>query len=201
MNMNTNDIRICFIGDSYVQGAGDDDCLGWAGRLCVNARRGGHNLTGYNLGVRRETSADIARRWLGECAARLPATTENYVVFSFGLNDVTIENNAPRVAEAETLANLRAMLVAAKSRYRTLVVGPVAVPDAERNVPLLRLSDGMAEVAAGLGIPYLALFPHFVNDALWMEEVRGNDGAHPRAAGYAKIAALIEAWPQWWFRT
>jgi len=195
------DTRICFVGDSYVQGTGDDDCLGWAGRLCVNARHAGHDLTGYNLGVRRETSADIARRWLAECAPRLPATTENYVVFSFGLNDVTLENGAPRVVEAETLANLYAMLAASASRYRTLVIGPVAVPDVERNASLLRLSDGMAEVAAGLGIPYLALFPHFVNDAQWLDEVRQNDGAHPRAAGYAKIAALIEAWPQWWFRT
>ena len=123
------------------------------------------------------------------------------MVFSFGLNDVTIENGARRVAEAETLANLRAMLVAAKARYRTLVIGPVAVPDAERNTPLLRLSDGMAEVAADLGIPYLPLFPHFVNDAQWLDEVRLNDGAHPRAAGYARIAELIAAWPQWWFRT
>ena len=201
MNMNASDIRICFVGDSYVQGAGDDDCLGWAGRLCVNARRAGHNLTGYNLGVRRETSADIAQRWRGECAARLPAATENYVVFSFGLNDVTFENGARRVAESETLANLRAMLIAAKQSYRTLVVGPVAVPDGERNAPLLRLSDGMAGVAAELDIPYLALFPHFVNDAQWLDEVRQNDGAHPRAAGYAKIASLVEAWPQWWFRT
>ena len=196
-----NDIRICFIGDSYVQGTGDDDCLGWSGRLCVNARRAGHNLTGYNLGVRRETSTDIARRWLGECTARLPATTENHVVFSFGLNDVTLENGAPRVTESEALANLRAMLAAAKPRYRTLVIGPVAVPDVERNAALLRLSDGMAEVAASLGISYLALFPHFVNDAQWLDEVHQNDGAHPRASGYAKIAALIEAWPQWWFRT
>lgn len=194
------DIRICFVGDSYVQGAGDDDCLGWTGRLCVNARRAGHNLTGYNLGVRRETSADIARRWLAECMPRLPAATENYVVFSFGLNDVTVENGMPRVAEAETLANLRAMLITAKARYRTLVIGPVALPDVERNAPLLRLSGGMAEVALGLGVPYLALFPHFVDDTQWMEEVRGNDGAHPRGTGYAKIAALIEAWPQWWFR-
>jgi acyl-CoA thioesterase-1 len=60
--MNAPDIRICFIGDSYVHGTGDDDCLGWAGRLCAAARRAGHNVTYYNLGVRRETSADIACR-------------------------------------------------------------------------------------------------------------------------------------------
>ena len=194
------DIRICFVGDSYVQGTGDPQCLGWVGRLCVNARNAGHNLTGYNLGVRRETSADIVRRWLVECTPRLAATTENYVVFSFGLNDVTFENGVPRVAKTETLANLRAMLDTAKPRYRALVIGPAAVPDLERNAPLLQLSDGMAEVAKKLDIPYLALFPNFVDDAQWMEEVRNNDGAHPRGAGYAKIAALVEAWPQWWFR-
>lgn len=194
------DIRICFIGDSYVQGVGDPEYLGWSGRLCVNARRAGHNVTGYNLGVRRETSADIARRWLAECTPRLPATTENHVVFSFGLNDVTIENGARRVPEEETLTNLYTMLVAAKARYHTLVIGPVAVPDMEHNTSLLRLSDGMAKVAEDLDIPFLTLISHFIDDVQWMKEIRENDGAHPRSMGYEKMAALIEAWPQWWFR-
>ncbi len=199
MNMNTNDIRICFIGDSYVQGTGDPDCLGWAGRLCVNARQAGHNLTSYNLGVRRETSADVARRWLNECAPRLPVTTENYVVFSFGANDVTIENGASRVSESAALANLHAMLAAATARYRTLVIGPPAVPDDEMNMRLMRLSERMGEVAALSGVPYLALFPLVVNDAQWLDELRANDGAHPRAAGYARIAAFVENWQAWWF--
>lgn len=195
-----NDFRICFIGDSYVQGVGDSECLGWAGRLCVSARRAGHNVTGYNLGVRRETSADIARRWAAECAPRLPANTVNHVVFSFGLNDVTIENGARRILEENSLSNLRTILTAATSRYRTLVIGPVAVPEAERNASLLRLSDGMAKVAAELGVPYLPLIAQFIDDEPWKKQISENDGAHPQAAGYAKIAALIETWPQWWFR-
>lgn len=198
---NMNDFRICFIGDSYVQGVGDSECLGWAGRLCVNARRAGHNVTGYNLGVRRETSADIARRWVAECTPRLPANTENHLVFSFGLNDVTIENGARRISEEDTLTNLRTILTAAKPRYRTLVIGPVAVPEAERNTSLLRLSNGLAKVAAELEVSYLPLIAHFIEDEQWKKDIRENDGAHPQAAGYAKIAALIEAWPQWWFRT
>ena len=197
--MNTTDIRICFVGDSYVQGTGDPDCLGWAGRLCVNARRAGYNVTGYNLGVRRETSRDIAHRWLSECERRLPATAENYVVFSFGANDVVIENGAPRVPENETLANLRAMLDVATARYRTLVIGPPAVPDDGTNARLGQLSERMGEVSAQMELPYLALFPLVVNDAQWMDEVRANDGAHPRAAGYARIAAFIETWQGWWF--
>lgn len=198
--MITNDIRICFIGDSYVQGTGDPDCLGWAGRLCVAARGAGHNLTYYNLGVRRETSADIARRWLAECECRLPATTTNYVVFSFGVNDVTLENGAARVTEAETLSNLRAILEAASARYPAIFIGPPAVPDAERNARLAPLSERMLGLAAMAGVPAVALFPHLVNDRPWLDEVQNNDGAHPRAAGYARIAALIEASPAWWFR-
>ena len=33
----TQDIRICFIGDSLVNGTGDEAALGWAGRLCACA--------------------------------------------------------------------------------------------------------------------------------------------------------------------
>jgi acyl-CoA thioesterase-1 len=198
--MNANDIRICFIGDSYVQGTGDDECLGWAGRLCASARRAGHNVTGYNLGVRRETSRDISQRWLSECECRLPATTENCVVFSFGVNDVTLENGAARVTEEETLRNLHTILDAATARYRTIFIGPPAVPDAERNARLAQLSDRMLDLAAMAEAPSVALFPHLVNDQQWLDEVQNNDGAHPRAAGYARIAALIEASPAWWFK-
>jgi len=197
--MNSSDIRICFIGDSYVQGTGDDECLGWVGRLCASARHTGHNITAYNLGVRRETSADIARRWQAECEPRLLPTTENHVVFSFGANDVVIENGAPRVTEHETLANLRAILEATKARYRTLLVGPPAAYDDAHNARLGQLSERMGDVAAQMGVPYLALFPLVVNDAQWMEEVRSNDGVHPRARGYARLARIIDASGDWWF--
>ena len=33
--------RICFFGDSFVNGTGDDDALGWVGRLCAAERRAG----------------------------------------------------------------------------------------------------------------------------------------------------------------
>ena len=80
-------MRICFIGDSFVAGAGDDDCLGWPGRLCAAARQAGHDLTLYNLGIRRDTSADIAARWEAEARARLPAEHDGRLVFLFGVND------------------------------------------------------------------------------------------------------------------
>ena len=65
-------MRICAIGDSFVNGTGDPDCLGWIGRLVSRKKQLHPDLTLYNLGVRRETSGDIRRRWAGEVAARLP---------------------------------------------------------------------------------------------------------------------------------
>lgn len=197
--MDASDIRICFIGDSYVQGTGDDECLGWAGRLCVSARRAGHNLTHYNLGVRRETSTDIARRWQAECDPRLLPTTENYVVFSFGANDVAQVDGVQRVAEDKTLANLRTLLDTAKTRYHTLVVGPPPDADDAHNARLARLSERMHDMTVRLGVPYVATLPALLDDRLWHDEVRGNDGAHPRAAGYARLAQIVAASGAWWF--
>ena len=65
-------MRICFVGDSFVNGTGDPDCLGWAGRVCAAAQHDGHDITYYNLGVRRETTADIRDRWEREVSCRLP---------------------------------------------------------------------------------------------------------------------------------
>src|SRR5689334_860809 len=80
-------MRICFFGDSFVNGTGDDDALGWVGRVVADARRAGCDLTAYNLGIRRNTSADVAARWEGEARLRLPADCDGRLVFSFGAND------------------------------------------------------------------------------------------------------------------
>lgn len=199
MKMNTNDIRICFIGDSYVQGTGDPECLGWAGRLCVQARHTGHNVTGYNLGVRRETSTDIARRWQAECEPRLLPSTENYVIFSFGANDVSLVDGQQHVGEDDTIANLHVMLDNARTRYRTLMVGPPPTDDADHNARLARLSERMRDVAGRLDVPYVATLPALIDDRTWLDEVRDNDGAHPRAAGYARLARIVATSGAWWF--
>jgi acyl-CoA thioesterase-1 len=80
-------IRICFFGDSIVNGTGDDACLGWVGRVCSAARRDGIDLTCCNLGIRRDTSADVLIRWHAEARARLPDEYDGGLVFSFGGND------------------------------------------------------------------------------------------------------------------
>lgn len=197
--MNNDDLRICFVGDSYVNGTCDPQYLGWTGRLAVAARRKGYNLTYYNLGVRRETSADIAKRWRQEVQARLPGTCTPFVVFALGANDTTFEHGQPRVAEATSVENVRTMLQTAKQHYAVVMIGPPPMADAEQNGRTRRLSSLFAEVAKSEEVPFLPVFDALVADDDWMREVTNGDGAHPGAAGYTRVAALVDAWPEWWF--
>ena len=64
-------LTVAFVGDSFVAGVGDLDGLGWTGRLIASSRRPGLDLTGYPLGVRRQTSVDVAARWEAEVPARV----------------------------------------------------------------------------------------------------------------------------------
>src|SRR5262245_46811519 len=79
-------MRICFIGDSLVAGTGDPEYLGWAGRISAAARRRGHDVTCYNLGIRGNTSAQILARWRSEAEARFVEGQDCRLIFSFGVN-------------------------------------------------------------------------------------------------------------------
>jgi lysophospholipase L1-like esterase len=195
------DLRICFVGDSFVNGTGDPACLGWAGRICATAWQQGHEITYYNLGIRRQTSRDIVQRWQAEVTARLPEGSDGRIVFSFGVNDTTIENGKERVALDESIENARTILQSAKSFFPTIMVGPPPILEEEYNLRIARLSQQFVLVCATLEIPYLEIFTPLRHTREWQEEIASNDGAHPRAAGYTELARLVQDWSAWqaWF--
>ena len=195
----TQDIRICFIGDSLVNGTGDEAALGWAGRLSTMANASDRPVTYYNLGIRRNTSKDILLRWESECTLRLPDFCDGRIVLSCGVNDTVIENGKMRVNFAESCANVRAILHGAK-QYTVLMVGPPPVIDDEQNERIESLSLAFAREAKALGVPYIDLFSLLCADETYKREVERNDGAHPRSEGYSKMARIIGSSPNWWFR-
>ncbi|MFV2057964.1 MAG: GDSL-type esterase/lipase family protein [Thiohalomonadales bacterium] len=193
------DIRICFIGDSFVNGVGDSHYRGWVGRLCQLSTTPTREITAYNLGIRRDTSVDIARRWQTECIARLPTDSDARVVFSFGVNDTVIESNLPRVANSRSISVARRILSAAAQNYPVLMIGPPPVDDDEQNLRIQALDAAYADLCQAQQWDYLSIFEPLQAEPIWREEVSNNDGSHPRAAGYALLAEMIYEWPAWWF--
>lgn len=198
------EVRICFVGDSFVNSTGDAECLGWTGRVCANANKRGYDITYYNLGIRRDTSTDIANRWLQEVLLRLPKEYDGRVVFSFGLNDTTLENGKTRVDSADSIKNTREILSEAQKLYPVLMVGPAPSAeqeDRQRRNRNIDLSKQFALICNELHIPYLDVFTILEKSNIWIHEARTNDGVHPRAGGYAEFAQIVENWDAWlnWF--
>ena len=195
-------IRACAVGDSFVAGAGDPECLGWIGRLMAEARAEGRDITLYNLGIRRDTSADVAVRWQTETARRLPGDYPARLVFGFGVNDCMVENGQRRLPERATLKNAALILQHAAARAPTLMVGPPPITDAPTNARILELDVELDRLCRRLRQPYVPVFGALVEDRVWMRQVAEGDGAHPAAGGYARLAKLVAAHPAWaaWLR-
>ncbi|WP_406268207.1 GDSL-type esterase/lipase family protein [Nocardia sp. NBC_00881] len=195
----SGDLRVCFVGDSFVAGVGDPRCLGWAGRLAAMSHAEGVPLTAYNLGVRRQTSAEILARWHAECAPRLPEGVDARVVLSFGVNDATHENGRPRTTPEESVANLAKLLErAAEHGWPVLMVAPPPIDDAEHNVRTAALDERFARTCATAQVPYVRIHQQLRANQVWAGEVRAGDGAHPGAAGYEEMTALIAPlWREW----
>jgi len=190
-------MRICFIGDSFVSGAYDAECLGWAGRISANARKRGHDVSPYNLGIRGETSLQIAARWRAEAEIRQSPQQEGRLVFEFGVNDAREVNGKRQLEAGQSLAAAREMLGAAARWKPTLMVGPPPGGDEARNARVEALSEQLGKLCAELKMAYFDSYAPLMASSIWMPSVKSVDGTHPSAAGYAEWARLIEEWPAW----
>jgi acyl-CoA thioesterase I len=193
------DLRICFVGDSFVAGTGDETALGWVGRVTATAWHRGAGFTAYNLGVRRDTSADLRRRAESEVLARLlGAGTAKAVVFSFGGNDCTHEDEMPRVPPEVTEENAAALLGWAAARWPVLMVGPPPLlHDAGHDARVAVLSARLAALCDDMDLPFLDVHAPLAAGNAWRHGVARGDGVHPDSGGYAALAALVDGWAPW----
>jgi lysophospholipase L1-like esterase len=155
-------------------------------------------VTLYNLGIRRETSADIAARWRAEAAPRIVEHEPMRLVFSFGCNDCHLEGGAVRVPTAKSLLHARAMLTEGAKLCPVLLVGPPPVAGADVAIRAEELNEHLKVLCARLQAPFIDVFRPLAADGLWTREAAEWDGAHPGAAGYQRLADLVAAHPAWW---
>jgi acyl-CoA thioesterase-1 len=188
------DRRLLFFGDSLVAGVGDPIGGGWVGRVVAASFGVGLPLTGYNLGVRRETSEQGAARWRTEALPRLLPDIDGRIVASFGANDTTIEHGRLRVAPERSCAALARILGSATALgVASPVIGPAPVDDPQQHERIQALSASFSEVCANAGVRFIGIVEHLLATRIWMTQVMAGDGAHPGAEGYDALAEVILA--------
>jgi len=192
-------MKICFFGDSFTKGIGDDTGLGWVGRVCDVARSEGNVIQDYNFGVQGDTSADIIERWQEEAEQSLPDGQAGAVVFAFGTNDCAKgDDRRARLPQDERLRNVKAILTIATQKWPTLLIGPLPIADdAVANKRIADMSRHMGVLAKVRKVPYLDVFSTIQESDIWKNEALANDGAHPNSGGYTLVANLVSAWPAW----
>jgi len=184
--------RVLFFGDSLVAGVGDPTGLGWVGRIVAASFAAGTSLTAYNLGVRRDTSEQVAARWRSEALPRLAGSTDSRIVLSFGANDTAMEDGRLRVTPDQSTRALTTMLTEINDLgLSAFVVGPAPVDDAEHNARLRDLSGASGATCRQFGVSFVSVLGLLASSGVWRDEVSEGDGAHPGAAGYQLLANLI----------
>jgi lysophospholipase L1-like esterase len=149
-------------------------------------------VTAYNLGVRGETSVQVAARWRSEIEPRLVVGADTRVVLSFGINDTTVDEGHARVTadrSRETLA--RVLDEATTIGLPVLLVGPAPIDDPDQNRRICELSASFAEVCAVRATPFIDVFESLLASEVWMAQVGVGDGAHPSREGYDLLARLV----------
>jgi len=189
-----NDRCVLFFGDSFVAGAGDDQGLGWPTRLTAAAWAAELPLTAYNLGVRGESTREVARRFRAETDPRLIPGADNRVVLAVGANDVSLdENGEQELATEESVGLMSEMLDWCRARGITAMLlgpGPAGIPDHDARARALgERFEGLCDER---GLRFVAILDELLASDAWIASRSRRDGIHPAAEGYATLADLLE---------
>ena len=201
--------RICFFGDSITLGANDSEKLGWPGRLTRGLLREDKSVATYNLGINGDTSEHIRNRWRKEFEAR-SRNEIGLLVFAFGFNDAAgLNGNNVQVPLEDSIDNAEQIIREAKKISSLLWIGPTPLDEAVNpmvtahaswqmyNQTLARYDQAYAELADSLQVPYLQLFPEFLQSGRYLKALNAGDRVHPGDDGYQMIAESVAAWEPW----
>ncbi|NJM64826.1 MAG: G-D-S-L family lipolytic protein [Acaryochloris sp. RU_4_1] len=203
-------LKLVVLGDSLVYGYGDPEGGGWVDRL--RRQWMSPEITGpilYNLGVRGDTVAQVARRLESEFRYRgeLRHQVPNCIILSVGVNDsARLGHRGGRNFTPFSVfqAQVAELLDRAVQLCPVLFVGMVPVNEAA--MPFLetfyynhadqQLYTEVTRLACHeRQIPFLDIFTLWQHrDRAWCEQQLGADGLHPNSQGYQALLADISHW-------
>jgi acyl-CoA thioesterase I len=187
-----NDLCVLFFGDSFVAGAGDEEGLGWVGRVAAAGWDADLPLTAYNLGVRGEDSTEVAKRLAPEVAPRLIPDADNRIVIAVGANDVDADDSERPLTEQQSVDNLSSILDDADRLHASaMVIGPGPARDQGHDDASRSLSRAFASLCERRGVPYIDLLDALLADEAWNAGAERRDGIHSDAGGYASFARIL----------
>ena len=177
---------------------------GWAGDTAFFRSRchpDGSRVVGVEENAQAPMIDKMIRRSLGRDVLALKPTV---VTIDFGMNDIGVSPTADAY-NAYVRCLTRMVTVLQENGARTALLTPQPVenkrPDPERdekNLALRQFSDGLKEVAAKTGVPYVDQFTPYL-EILRRERVGnpdtfiggGRDSVHPGAVGHTLMAWAI----------
>ena len=182
-----------FFGDSTTLGVGDMESGGWPVRLTALLSQEGlfsSPDTIYNLGVRKDSSDMIAKRWKKEFNSRVIERTQACLLFCFGTVDAAAPHGSMNIPVGESAANARTILVNASQAGKTIFISPFPVRDDAHRQRIETLCTAYSSICKAINVPYIDIF-HQLNCPQFLDDLA--DGVHPEAVGNQLIATLLAA--------
>lgn len=177
---------VCFFGDSLTLGYGDEAGLGWPGRITAALRAGNIDATGYNLGIRKDTTLRVQERWRAAALIRRMDGVPFKLTFSLGVADIM---NA--VPAADSAAAASDILIRAKELGDVLFVGPTPVLDEAKCAAIADRSTRFQDLCNEQGIPFIETIDAMRTSPVYMQALKDGDAVHPTANGYAALSEHI----------
>ena len=166
---------------------------GWVSRLVLLGQEAGlyrfPPATFYNLGARRQSTADLARRWRQEVDCRQMPGMVPHLVFCAGVVDMAAPGGGQPVALDKAMYCLRTMLTEAAPLAPTLVISPPPVADPTVRRRIAELSAAQAALCAELGLPFADIHAALAASHSYMGDL--SDGLHPGSEGCTVMAETL----------
>lgn len=174
--------RVVFFGDSITEGWGrTSSATFFAGK-------------GYlNRGISGQTTAQMLLRFRQDVIALQPAV----VVILAGTNDIA--GNTGPASQAMIEDNLHSMVELAKAHGIAVVLSSVLPvseypwqPGVQPAAKVRALNAALQRYAGQQKLVYLDYYTSLANGEGGLDKALADDGVHPTAAGYARMAPLAE---------